>query len=100
MTGREPDGDGLRLLVEPATTTRWVRVLYAVCVLLVVAGEGLRFFSHAFDHVHYGFEAWPGFYGAFGFVVFVFIVYCGRWLRGVVSRPESYYRVDEPERSK
>lgn len=93
-------GEPLRTLVSPTTTTRWVRVLYALCALLVLVGIAFQLFSHAFDHAHYGFESWPAFYGVFGFVAFVFIVYCGRWLRRLVKRDEDYYEPPEPERSK
>lgn len=96
----DPSNDGMKAIVSAETTRRWVRILYAVCALLVLVGVGFQLFSHAFDHAHYGFERWPGFYGAFGFVAFVLIVYAGALLRRVVKRDESYYRPDEPERSR
>lgn len=95
--GHEPETT--RLLSDQATTF-WVRALYGVCLALVLVGVGFQLFTHAFDHAHYGFERWPGFYGLFGFAAFVFLVTCGKGLRRIVSRSEDYYRMDEPERSK
>ena len=90
----------MRKLLKPETTTFLVKILYAVCGLLFLVGIGLQLFTHAFDHAHYGFETWPGFYGIFGFVIFVFIVVCGWALRQLVHRDENYYQPDQPERSK
>lgn len=92
--------NGMRTLLKPETTTFWVRVLYGVCVALFLAGVGLQVLTHAFDHAHFGFETWPGFYGVFGFAVFVFIVFAGTLLRKFVRRDEDYYQPDEPERSR
>lgn len=96
----DPSNDGMKTLVSAQTTTRWVRILYAACVLLVLAGVAFQLFTHAFGHAHYGFERWPGFYGVFGFAAFVLIVYAGKLLRRLVKRDENYYRPDEPERSR
>lgn len=70
--------------------------LYGVCGLLFVIGVAMLFVGHAFDHAHYGFERWPGFYGLFGFASFVFIVFAAKALRKVVMRPEDYYDDAQP----
>lgn len=93
---RHVNGSGHRWLLPPETVDRIVRALYAVCLLLVVAGVAFQLLTHAFDHAHFGFERWPGFYGLFGFAAFVVVVYLGRWWRKVVGRPEDYYEPPDP----
>jgi hypothetical protein len=90
----------MRTILSPAATTRWVRLLYVICGLLVAIGIGYQLTTDAFEHAHHGFETWPGFYGVFGFAAFVFIVYGGILLRRLVRRDEDYYRPDDPERNK
>ncbi len=77
--------DRRRWLDDPAHVTLLYRVLFAVCILLFVAD----FLYH--KHSHFSFEDWPGFHAGYGFVVFVFIVFAGKWLRKIVMRDEDYY---------
>ena len=42
-------------------------------------------------HVVHAWEAMPGFYGIFGFLAIVFLVYGAKALRAVVMRSEDYY---------
>lgn len=92
--------DGMKTLLSRKASDRLSYAIYGVCALLFLVGMGYQFFTDAWDKAHYGFESWPGFYGLYGFVVFVFIVYAGKWLRLVVKRDEDYYEPDEPERSR
>ncbi len=66
---------------------RFVWGLIAVSVLLALAD-----FVFPNDHPHFAVESWPMFYGAFGFVSFVLLVYFSKYiLRPLVSRKEDYY---------
>ncbi|MEM9554993.1 MAG: hypothetical protein AAGC60_12090 [Acidobacteriota bacterium] len=81
---------------HPTIPPRIARGLYAVCAALFVLGVVIAATTHTFDHAHYGFERWPGFYGLFGFASFVFIVFAAKLLRRLVMRPEDYYGDDRP----
>ena len=74
-----------RFLDRPGTGTLILRVLIGVCALL--AATDLLYDKH----VHYGFEAWPGFYGAYGFIACVGLVLAAKELRKLVRRDEDYY---------
>lgn len=66
---------------------RFVWGLIAVSVLLALAD-----FVLPNTHPHFEVETWPLFYGAFGFVSFVLLVYFAKYiLRPLVSRKEDYY---------
>lgn len=73
------------------------RALWAVCLLLLVGGEGLLRWAHhrsqqAGDtHQAFAFESWPGFYALFGFTVSVALVLAAKELRKLLRRPEDYY---------
>ena len=74
-----------RWLDEPRNITRLVWALTAVCVALVIGDLVYH------KHVHFGFEAWFGLYGFFGFAAFFFIVLAGKYLRKILMRDEGYY---------
>lgn len=61
------------------------RVLYAVCVLLLLA-DG---FIH--KHTHISAEQWFGFHAFYGFAAAVVLVLAARGLRVVLGRKEDYY---------
>ena len=42
-------------------------------------------------HVHFDFEAWPGFYAVVGFVSYVGLVFTAKGLRRLLKREEGYY---------
>ncbi len=64
-----------------------VRVLVAVCILLVVAD-----FFYVNPHKHFETsESIFGFHAVFGFVAFVSVVFIGKALRTVLKREEDYY---------
>ena len=65
--------------------TKIYRGLIALCALLVVAG----FFVDG--HGELAILHFPAFYGIFGFIAFVFIVFVGIGLRKLVMRDEDYY---------
>lgn len=77
--------------------THWLaKALYVACALVLLANLGLRFFSHAYDHAHFGFETWPAFVSLFGFAGFCALVFGAKLLRLLVKRPEDYYGDREP----
>jgi len=71
--------------------------LWAVCLLLLVGGEGLLRWAHhrsqqAGDTHHaFAFESWPGFYALFGFIGSVALVLAAKELRRLLMRAEDYY---------
>lgn len=75
-------------LDKPHNITVIVWVLVAICIFL--------FFLDAFYHKHSYFEIENlfGFYGLFGFTVYVGLVLIAKWLRKLLMRPEDYYDND------
>lgn len=61
------------------------RALVAFCAVLLA----LEFFYE--HHPHFIIDGFPGFYAAFGFISFLFIVFAGKWLRRLIMRDEDYY---------
>ena len=61
------------------------RVLYVVCVLLLLAD----FFIH--KHTYIAAEGWFGFHGFYGFAAAVALVLAARGLRVILGRREDYY---------
>jgi hypothetical protein len=59
-----------------------------ICALLAAADLLYR------KHVHYPFESWFAFYGAYGFICCFFLVMAARGLRKLVMRDEDYYDRD------
>ncbi len=62
-----------------------LRILYAVCVLLLLADV----FIH--KHTHISAEQWFGFHALYGFAAAVVLVLAARGLRVVLGRKEDYY---------
>ena len=71
---------------QPANINRMIYGLVGVCILLVVFD---LFYTN--PHPHFAIETSIGFQAWFGFLAFVIIVFLGRMLRLIVSRPEDYY---------
>lgn len=63
--------------------------LAASCAVLTVAE-----FLYV-KHPYFGVDGWPLFYGIFGFVAFICIVFAGLGLRKLIMRREDYY--DPPD---
>lgn len=61
------------------------RALVGFCLALLAAEP---FYEH---HAYFEIDGLPGFYAAFGFIAFVFIVYAGKVLRRMIMRREDYY---------
>jgi hypothetical protein len=72
-------------LDEPRNVTLLVRILAAVCILLVASD--LLYHKHG----HFGWETLFGFHGFFGFSSFFLLVLAGKHLRKVLMRDEDYY---------
>lgn len=66
-----------------------VRAVFAICGLLIVADLVFHFVGH--KHVHYDWEAIPGFYALVGFVSYVGLVLTAKQLRRVLRRDEDFY---------
>ena len=78
--------DGRRYwLDKPRNVNKVYWILCGICALLAVAD-----FFYA-KHPVFSVEAFPVFYGIYGFICFVFIVFAGKYLRKLVMRDEDYY---------
>ncbi len=75
-------------LDQPKNISIIVWSLVVVCVIL--------FFSDAFysKHPFFEIEKLFGFYGLFGFTVYVGLVLTAKWLRTFLMRPEDFYDRD------
>ena len=74
---------------RPENVRKMIIALGVICAGLVAAE-----FFYTNHHPHFGIESSFAFQAWFGFVTFVVIVFMGRLLRLVVSRPEDYYDRD------
>lgn len=86
MTDRKPATSAKSYwLDQPRNITLIVWALVMICVLL--------FFADGFydKHPHFEIEGLFGFYGLFGFTVYVALVLTAKWLRNFLMRPEDYY---------
>ena len=72
-------------LDEPRNVNRIVYALCAVCGLLLVIDPLIH------KHGPFAIEHWLGFYGIFGFLACVALVFIARQLRRILMRPEDYY---------
>jgi hypothetical protein len=68
-----------------ANSRKLVIALVVVCVALTLSD--LLYHKHG----HFAFEEWFGFFGLFGFVVYVTVVMLAKALRTVIKRPEDYW---------
>ena len=71
---------------KPKNVKRLFRGFYASLLVVLV----LEFFIK--KHPYFPWEEWPGFYAAFGFVVFVGLILAAKYiLRPLIKRKEDYY---------
>ena len=70
---------------RPANIRGIIIGLIAFCAILLLSELFIE------KHPYFDVESWFGFYGFFGFAAFVVIVFIGRGLRLIISRPEDYY---------
>lgn len=84
MNEHEPGGSH-SWLDKPENVRRIFHGLIAICALLALLG----FIIEA--HGELAIQHFPVFYGIFGFVAFMFIVFAGKALRKLVMRDEDYY---------
>jgi hypothetical protein len=68
-----------------------VYALWAACAVALAA----EFFYH--KHPYFGFDGWFGFYAAFGFLAYCFIVFSAKGLRRLIRRDEDYYGEGDSE---
>lgn len=67
------------------------KVVWAVVIISI--GLGLADFMYH-KHGHFEIENVPAFYGIFGFLAFIFVVFVGVILRKIIMRDEDYYERD------
>ncbi|MEE9315147.1 MAG: hypothetical protein V3V02_10910 [Rhizobiaceae bacterium] len=80
-----PIGEKLLWVEKPENIKRMIIGLGILCLLLFLGD----FIIHR--HGHFEIEAFPGFYGVFGFLAFSFIIFATKVLRMVIGRDEDYY---------
>lgn len=85
MSGHRPIPP-VRWLDDPRNVKKVVRTLFAVCAVVAL----IDLFPYK-EHLHFGFENWPGFFSIFGFVACVFLVLAATQLRKILKRGEDYY---------
>lgn len=88
-------GERERFLDRPENVRVVLRVLYAVCAL-VVSLDVVHLAMYWLDagelrHAHREWEGFPGFYAAFGFIACVTLVLVAKQMRRVLMRGEDYY---------
>ncbi|MBE2294358.1 MAG: hypothetical protein IAF00_05380 [Phycisphaerales bacterium] len=87
MSERQSTSDGkIYWLDQPSNVNKLVGLLIAVCV-------GLALLDAVYvKHGHFAFEeAFPLFYGVYGFLAYCFIVLSAKALRRLLKRDENYY---------
>ena len=88
MSERQSTSDSKKnyWLDQPSNVNKLVGLLIAVCV-------GLALLDAVYvKHGHFAFEeAFPLFYGVYGFVAYCFIVLSAKALRPLLKRDEDYY---------
>ncbi|HEY5740565.1 MAG TPA: hypothetical protein VIW27_12630 [Gammaproteobacteria bacterium] len=73
---------------KPGNIRRVLRVLYAVCAVLLLLDVILH------RHVVHSWEWLWGFYPLYGFVGCVVLVLVAKWMRTFLMRAEDYYEGD------
>lgn len=70
---------------KPGSATKIFWALVVVCVLLFLADFTFE------KHGHFDVENLPGFFGAYGFVMFTGLILAAKGLRVLIKRPEDFY---------
>lgn len=70
---------------NPRNVTRVIRLLFAICVALVLADLVIH------RHVYHPLEELFGFYAFYGFVAYVVLVLIAKEVRKLLMRDENYY---------
>lgn len=86
MSDKQQDDPGW--FDRPENVSKVWYALLLVCGALTIS-EFL--YEH---HPHFEIEKIPEFFEIFGFLAFMFIVFCGRLLRSLIMRDEDYYERD------
>ena len=78
---------GLKLswFMKPKNSNKIFLGLALLCLALFLAD----FSYHKYGH--FLIEEIPGFYGAYGFVMFTVLIFVAKFLRLIIKRPENYY---------
>lgn len=76
---------------RPETVSRWLRVFYVICGLLLVADVVYH------RHAIHAWEGVFGFYAIYGFVACVVLVLVATQLRKLLMRSEKYYEDDDDD---
>lgn len=93
MDNNQPDnpdsypalGRAMLWVDKPGSASKIIAVLVVICILLGLAD----FFYH--KHGHFEIEAFPNFYGFYGFIMFTAVILIAKLLRVFVKLPEDYY---------
>ena len=80
-----PLGRFLTWVDRPGNPTKLFRALIVVCVLAVLADFTYK------PYGHFEMEKIPGFYAAYGFVMFTGLILLAKGLRVLIKRREDYY---------
>lgn len=70
---------------KPGSATKIFWALVVVCVLLFLADFTFE------KHGHFDVENLPGFFGAYGFVMFTGLILAAKGLRVLIKRSEDFY---------
>lgn len=89
MSAQEPP-NGSSWFERPATIRGLIAGLVVLCAALALADLG-----YSDPHASFQIENSFAFFAWCGFLAFVGIVFLGRLLRRIVSRPEDYYHDDD-----
>ena len=75
----------LKIFDNPRNVTILLVVFFASLVVLLI----IDFFIH--KHAKFGWEGYPDFFAAYGFISCVALIYIAKLLRLFVKRDEDYY---------
>jgi len=80
-----PLGRMLLWVDKPGSANKLFWALAVACLIVFLAD-----FTYE-KHGHFDVENYPGFFGAFGFVMFTALILVSKALRVFIKRPEDYY---------
>ena len=85
MNNHSSLGVKLSWFTTPKNSNKIFLGLALFCLILFLADFGYHKYGHFF------IEEIPGFYGAYGFVMFTVLIFVAKFLRLIIKRPENYY---------